>query len=274
MARAFGEDQRHGATAEISAALLELTYAMDVRDLAPAVTAPTRVLHRRGDRAIAFEHGREVAAAIPGAELVALDGAEHLPWIGDAAAVLAALGATGVAAPPAPRGDDPELERDGDVWRIHFGGRTVHVKHSRGLADLATLVASPGRRFHATELMRGGPSPVAGADPVLDERARAALRERVEAIEEELTAAAAAARPERAVRLEAEREAIVHELRAATGLAGRRRALGGDAERARKAVTGRIREAIGRLARLDAALGAHLAATVETGATCAYAARR
>jgi pimeloyl-ACP methyl ester carboxylesterase len=268
-ARQFAEQQKHAATAEMSARLLELTYAMDAREEAPRVTAPTVVLHRRQDRAIPFELGRELAAAIPGAELVALEGTMHFPWLGDASPVLAALGADAAPPPPA-AGGDLVLGRDGDVWAIRYGGRTVHAKHSRGLADLALLVAHPGRRFHATELMHGEPAPRAGADPVLDGEARGRYRVRLEELDEAVAAALAADHPDRAARLEAERDAILGELRAATGLGGRRRALGDEGERARKAVTGRIRDSIARLAKLDAALGAHLAAAVETGTTCVY----
>jgi len=266
-ARGFDEDQRHGASAETSARLLELTYAMDVRDLVAGVRAPALVIHRRDDRAIGFELGRQLAASLPGAELVALEGREHLPWAGDSDAVLRALGLGPIGLP---RDDaDAELRRDGDVWTVHFGGRTVHAKHARGLADLALLVASPGRRFAATELM--SPTPAGGADPVLDEDARAQYRDRLEEIEEELGVVAAAARPERAERLEAERESILGQLKAATGLGGRRRGLGDGGERARKAVTGRIRESILRLRKLHPELGAHLEAAIETGSTCVYA---
>ena len=83
--------------------------------------------------------------------------------------------------------------------------------------------------------------------------------------------ALAADRPERAAELEAERDAILGELRAATGLGGRRRALGDDGERARKAVTARIRESIARLRQLDGSLADHLELTVRTGSTCVYA---
>ena len=45
--------------------------------------APTVVVHRRDDRAIPYRLGRELAAAIPGATLVPLDGSAHFPWVGD-----------------------------------------------------------------------------------------------------------------------------------------------------------------------------------------------
>ena len=87
----FVELQRASASPELAAALLEAVYRTDVRDLLPRIAAPTLVLHRRNDRAMPFALGREVAALIPGARLVALEGDVHLPWLGDGAAVLDAL---------------------------------------------------------------------------------------------------------------------------------------------------------------------------------------
>src|SRR5262249_26305614 len=52
------------------------------------VRVPTQVLHRRGDRSIPFRLGRDVAARIPGATLVPLDGKNHFPWLGDAARIV------------------------------------------------------------------------------------------------------------------------------------------------------------------------------------------
>src|SRR5262249_54102985 len=143
-ARAFEEIQSNGATAEMSARLLELTYAMDVRDVAGAVSAPTLVVHRRSDRAIGYDLGRQVAAAIPGAELITLEGSEHLPWEGDAGAVLEAIGAAAVASPP-PAGDGPGLSRGGDVGTGRLRGSTVHAKHERGRDDRDPLLARTRR---------------------------------------------------------------------------------------------------------------------------------
>jgi pimeloyl-ACP methyl ester carboxylesterase/DNA-binding CsgD family transcriptional regulator len=50
----------------------------DVRDLLPELTVPTLVLHARRDRMIDFALGRELAARIPGARLVALDSDNHI----------------------------------------------------------------------------------------------------------------------------------------------------------------------------------------------------
>lgn len=98
---AFVRFQRASATPDIAAASLRAVYRFDVRDRLPAVRAPTLVLHRRQDRAIPFALGRDVASRIPGASFVALDGADHLPWRGDAVALAhAAVGYLGDDAGP------------------------------------------------------------------------------------------------------------------------------------------------------------------------------
>ncbi len=68
-----------------------------------------------------------------------------------------------------------------------------------------------------------------------------------------------------------EREALITELSRAAGLAGRDRPLGASTtERARKAVTARIREAISRIEAVVPELGAHLDRSVRTGTVCRY----
>jgi class 3 adenylate cyclase len=46
-------------------------------DLLPRVAVPTLVIHRRGDAIVPFELGRELAAGIPGARFLPLDGRNH-----------------------------------------------------------------------------------------------------------------------------------------------------------------------------------------------------
>ena len=88
---AFARFQRLSASAEAAAASLASVYAMDVRGDLPEVTAPTLVVHRRDDHTIPAALGREVAARVPGATFVPLDGVDHLPWRGNAASVVRAV---------------------------------------------------------------------------------------------------------------------------------------------------------------------------------------
>ncbi len=51
---------------------------LDVDSLLPQVTVPTVVLHCRDEAAVPFEEGRRMAAGIPGARFVGLEGRNHL----------------------------------------------------------------------------------------------------------------------------------------------------------------------------------------------------
>jgi pimeloyl-ACP methyl ester carboxylesterase len=94
---ALGRWQRETTDGPTAAKLLELTYEMNVVSLLASVRAPTLVVHRKGDRAIPFRAARALAAGIPGAQLVPLEGRAHPPWEGerDAARLMAAFLADG-----------------------------------------------------------------------------------------------------------------------------------------------------------------------------------
>ena len=86
--RALARYQRAASSADTAVALLRLAYDLDVLPALSRISAPTLVLHRRGDRAAPLEQGRVLAGAIPAAELVELEGRSHLPAMGDAEAVV------------------------------------------------------------------------------------------------------------------------------------------------------------------------------------------
>ncbi|HET7035294.1 MAG TPA: alpha/beta fold hydrolase [Thermomicrobiaceae bacterium] len=72
-------------------ALRRMNRLIDLRAVLPAIDAPTLVLHRAGDRDIPLENAHYLAAHIPGAALIELPGDDHLPWLGDQDAVVAAV---------------------------------------------------------------------------------------------------------------------------------------------------------------------------------------
>jgi pimeloyl-ACP methyl ester carboxylesterase len=87
----FAAYQRASASPDVAATLLAEVYAVDVRPLLGSVHVPALVVHRRDDRAMPFAGARELAAGLPDAELVALPGDVHPPWLGDPAPVLDAV---------------------------------------------------------------------------------------------------------------------------------------------------------------------------------------
>ena len=188
-----------------------------------------------------------------------------LGWSDAVAEALRAPAATG----PEP-GEPIEviLRREGDVWTLSSRERAVRLRDSKGLGYLAALIAAAGREIPALELA-GGRLEEHGSE-LLDDSARAAYRSRLAELEEELDEARRFADPERAARLGEERDALYAELSAAVGLGGRARRSGSSSERARKAVTNRIRDALARVEAEEPELGAHLRRSVSTGGTCSY----
>jgi pimeloyl-ACP methyl ester carboxylesterase/class 3 adenylate cyclase len=75
--------ERQSATPRAARAFLELSQETDVSPVLGAISMPTLVIHRRQDAPIPFVCGEEVAAGIPGAELVGLDGVDHFIFSGD-----------------------------------------------------------------------------------------------------------------------------------------------------------------------------------------------
>lgn len=71
--------------------VLEALRDTDVRHLLGRISAPTLVLHRRGDRAVRIGAGRHLASHIAQAQFIELDGADHWAFAGDQQPVVASI---------------------------------------------------------------------------------------------------------------------------------------------------------------------------------------
>jgi pimeloyl-ACP methyl ester carboxylesterase/DNA-binding CsgD family transcriptional regulator len=80
--------QREASSPETATALLRLCYEIDVTASLGRVRAPTLVVHRENDRAAPLDQARLIADGIAGARLEVLSGRSHLPYAGDAAALV------------------------------------------------------------------------------------------------------------------------------------------------------------------------------------------
>lgn len=180
---------------------------------------------------------------------------------------------TTTAPPGSDRAGSPSMTaawvREGAVWALTYDGVTVRLPDAKGLGDLAALLSRPGRELPATELM-GAAVDSADLGPVIDTTARRAYEGRIIDLQQELDEAEALGDLARAERARTELDELVDALSAATGIGARTRRAGGSAERARSAVTRRIREAIRRVTDVHPTLGAHLRRAVRTGRWCAY----
>jgi class 3 adenylate cyclase len=75
--------ERSAASPQMARTLIEMVIQTDVRDLLPSIRVPTLVLHRE-EEFIPAASARYMAEQIPGARLVVLPGADHIPFYGDA----------------------------------------------------------------------------------------------------------------------------------------------------------------------------------------------
>jgi pimeloyl-ACP methyl ester carboxylesterase/plasmid stabilization system protein ParE len=83
-----GRMERSAASPAMVQKIFEMFLDIDVRGVLPTIHVPTLILHRRGDRVVNYRAGRDLAQRIPDARYVELPGIDHLPWAGDADAVL------------------------------------------------------------------------------------------------------------------------------------------------------------------------------------------
>jgi tetratricopeptide (TPR) repeat protein len=174
------------------------------------------------------------------------------------------------------------FRREGEYWTVSLGEEPVRLHDMKGLGYLARLLAAPGKEIHVLDLAQTGEvrlsepgedlksSGLDDAGEVLDAKARAAYRRRIEELAEDLEQAEGWYDTERAAQVREEMDFLTKELSGAEGLGGRARKVGSAAERARVNVTRAIRTAINRVDNVDAELGRHLDATVRTGTFCSY----
>lgn len=79
---------RSSASPAAAAAVVRMSYEIDVRDLLPSIRVPTLILHSVGDKAVSVAASRFMAERIPDAKLVELPGEDHAPWLSDCDAIV------------------------------------------------------------------------------------------------------------------------------------------------------------------------------------------
>jgi hypothetical protein len=160
--------------------------------------------------------------------------------------------------------------RRGPTWQLTFAGKEAAIAPSKGLADIARMLDAPGVEIHVLDLY-DPPVRVAAAGELADRRAIATYRQRIADLDAEVNDAEQDNDPERLARTTLERDSLIDEIGRVTGVGGRQRQFANHpAERARKAVTARVRDAIRKLEPVLPDLAAHLERTIVTGTYCRY----
>ena len=290
--------QARGARAQVLIAAGARDEAAEV--VAPLLDRGPEVMPANHQRLIGLAYAAEVTAAlgiVPAAERVYL---ALEPYAGQAVVsgvavtfkgavahhlgvLAAALGRTAAAASHLERAVATHDRLGAVTWSLRSQYELARVRLDQlGRREAAVpALVEVARRAHALGLAQlardaeaagfaAGLAPVTGADEVLDATARRQIRARLASLGEDIAEAESWNDPERAALARAERDALLRELTAAAGPAGQPRLLGDQSERARKAVTARIRDVMARIERIHPALAGHLRESVTTGTRCSY----
>jgi len=164
-------------------------------------------------------------------------------------------------------GNNSFLKQD-DFWLLSFAGTDTRLTEVKGFHDLRKLLLTPGQPLHCAELM--GTTIKTAKQPVIDEKARTEYQRRIRDLQQEISQAEEDNDLGRLGNLQMEYDQILQHLSSSLGLSGKVRGAGNPIEKARSAVTWRIRNAISKIEKAHPALGKHLSHAVKTGTFCTY----
>jgi len=172
------------------------------------------------------------------------------------------------AAPALHNGHQYFFRKDDAAWQLAYEGAEVRVPDLKGLHDIRKLLAEPHQLFHCAELM--GSRVEGKGEKLIDEKARKKYQQTILELQADMHMAEQHSDFSRAEKLQQEYDLLIDHLSQTLNLKGEARQAGSTVEKARSAITWRIRNAIARIEQFHPPLGAHLANAIKTGTLCAY----
>ena len=171
--------------------LADVRRNSDVRAVLPLIQAPTLVLHRAGDRIVPVDQGRYLGQAIPSARFVELAGDDHIPFVGDADAIIDEVQEFLTGARPIP-------DTDRVLATVLFTDIVGSTERAAALGDRSwrellqqhhTLVRSELERFRGVEIDTAGDGFMASFDgPARAIRCACAIQDAVSQLRLEIRA--------------------------------------------------------------------------------------
>lgn len=158
--------------------------------------------------------------------------------------------------------------KEGELWTVFFEGESIQLKEVKGYHDLARLLERPYHGIHCTELMKA--TLIEKGEAVFDEKAKKSYQQRIAALQAAIEEAELLQQLEQLELLRQEYDQLLDHLSQSVGFGGRIRKVSGSIEKARTAVTWRIRSAIKKISQVHPNLGKHLKISIKTGLVCEY----
>jgi hypothetical protein len=165
------------------------------------------------------------------------------------------------------------FQKDGKLWEMKYEGRDVRMPGMKGFQDIGRLLSLQGQEIHCMELMESQ-APVSDSEQMIDAKAKNEYRERIVQLQEDIEEAELMNDEVRSSHLHEEYDKLVDHLSKSLGLGGKHRNVSDHVDKARSAVTWRIRSAIKKIGEVHEALGTHLSTSIKTGTFCKYSPER
>ena len=158
--------------------------------------------------------------------------------------------------------------KDSAIWKFCFEGYTIQTSEVKGYHDLQKMLTQPRQLFHCAELM--GSMLDDTGEKLIDEKARKQYQKKIIELQNEIEEAEQYSDFNQLEKLQEQYDRLIDHLSVSLNLKGQARKTGGAVEKARAAVTWRIRNAIARIEQQHPMLGAHLSNAIKTGTLCSY----
>jgi len=161
------------------------------------------------------------------------------------------------------------FKKSENFWLISFNNLTVQLPEMKGFHDIAKLIRNPEQEIHCSELM-GNVTSNDGGIEAIDEKAKRKYHSKIIELQEELREAEEMNDIGRTDLINNELNQILDYISQSTGLRGRARKLADPSDRARAAVTLRIKSAIQKIENVHPSLAKHFQNNIKTGTFCIY----
>ena len=158
--------------------------------------------------------------------------------------------------------------RNGNLWEWAFEGQQGYLPEVKGYQDILKLISHPGQPFHCTELMDA--VVIERGERLLDTEAKRQYQTKIREIHSDISEAESCNDYVRSAALQHEYDTLVDHLSKSLGIRGATREAGNTVERARSAITWRIRSAISKIEKASPGMGKHLSNSIKTGTFCVY----
>ena len=165
------------------------------------------------------------------------------------------------------------FHHDGKLWEMKYEGRDVRMPRMKGFRDISRLLSLQGQEIHCMELMESQ-VPISDSEQMIDKKAKSEYRERIVQLQEDMEEAELMNDAVRSNHLQEEYDQLIDHLSKSLGLGGKLRNVPDQVDKARSAVTWRIRSAIKKIGEVHESLGTHLTASIKTGTFCKYCPER